>query len=499
MQIITIHKSKGLEYPLVFCPFLWDGRSSVQPDGLDGVAVRDDDGKPTVDFRRGLDEAFDDTAAKAQARLDDAAETLRLIYVALTRAVQRCYLVAGSYSTLAFGKPSTTESGRSLLNWLVMGGGLTGSDWFDSKRKPAPPFEVDAAWQRLAAPGALGVDVLPPAHRQPLPPDSADSAPLAALQPLAPLPRPWWIGSYSGLTQQLLDDPTVADDIADTSALQPRAGADYDAAVDGAAPTDASEPAEPMPPDDIRRFPRGALAGECLHAAFELADFSDPTTWPAAAEQALRLHGPLVTPDAADDTVLCAMLQRGLADVLNTPLPAGTATQLKLATLGPRRRLVELEFHLDAPQLSASALQRTLAAHGYPAPRFGFGELHGYLKGFIDLVVEHEGRWFIADWKSNHLGDAPADYAQAGLDAAMTAHHYQLQSLVYSLALQRWLQQRLPGYRHDTHFGGALYLFVRGLRPGWTQADGRPTGLHVHRPSAAVLQQLSALLEGGSA
>jgi exodeoxyribonuclease V beta subunit len=254
-----------------------------------------------------------------------------------------------------------------------------------------------------------------------------------------------------------------------------------------------------MPPDDIRRFPRGAQAGECLHAAFELADFSDPASWPAAAAQALRDHGPLATRDDADDTALAAMLQRGLADVLATPLPVGTATPLRLATLGRRRRLVELEFHLPAPQLSASALQRTLAAHGYPAPRFGFGELQGYLKGFIDLVVEHEGRWFIADWKSNHLGDAPADYAQAGLDAAMTAHHYQLQSLVYCLALQRWLQQRLPGYRYATHFGGALYLFVRGLRPGWTQADGRPTGLHWHRPSAAVLAQLSALLDGGGA
>ena len=496
VQIVTIHKSKGLEYPVVFCPFLWDGRSNLQPDGLDGVAVRDDTGQAGVDFRSGLDAAFDEAAAKAQAKLEDAAETLRLVYVALTRAVQRCYLVAGSYSMLAFGKPSTTESGRSLLNWLVLGGGLTGTDWFDSKRKPAPPFEVDAAWQTLATPGALAVDVLPPAHRQPLPPGDDATAPLSALAPPAPLPRPWRIGSYSGLTQQLLDSPAAPDE-ADTSALQPRAGADHDAAVADAADGDGA--AAPMPADDIRRFPRGAQAGECLHAAFELADFSDATTWPAAADQALRQHGPLATRDGADDDALSAMLQRALADVLATPLPVGTATPLRLATLGRRQRLVELEFHLHAPQLSAHALQRTLAAHGYPAPRFGFSELQGYLKGFIDLVVVHEGRWFIADWKSNHLGDDPADYAQAGLDAAMTAHHYQLQSLVYSLALQRWLQQRLPGYRHDTHFGGALYLFVRGLRPGWTQADGRPTGLHVHRPSAAVLQQLSALLEGGGA
>jgi len=157
---------------------------------------------------------------------------------------------------------------------------------------------------------------------------------------------------------------------------------------------------------------------------------------------------------------------------------------------------VELEFHLHAPRLSAAALGRTLAAHGWPAPRLGFGQLQGYLKGFIDLVLQHDGRWFVVDWKSNHLGDRPADYAAPALQAAMLAHHYPLQALLYSLALQRWLQQRQPGYSHAQHFGGALYLFVRGLRPGWQQADGTPTGLHLLRPSAALLADVSALLDG---
>ncbi len=497
VQIVTIHKSKGLEYPVVFCPFLWDARAGGSSDGLDGVPGHDDDGQAVVDFRRGLDDALDEPALKAQARLEAAAETLRLVYVALTRAVQRCYLLAGSYRSQTGKHVGTTESARSLLNWLVLGGGLQGSDWFNPRRKTATPAEIDAAWAGLALPGTLAVEPLPPALHQPLPPADDGQAALQALAPPAPLPRAWWIGSYSSLAQGADAAPSSAASVLnDTeSPLQPRAGADHDAAVDAAA-DGADDSATALPDDDIRRFPRGALAGDCVHAAFELADFSDAGRWPGAIGQALQRHGPL--PGAADKP-LAAMLQQALADVLATPLPVGTATPLRLHSLGPRQRLTELEFHLHAPQLSASALTRTLAAHGYPAPRLGFGQLQGYLKGFIDLVVRHEGRWFIADWKSNHLGDAPADYNTPRLAQAMTAHHYHLQSLVYSLALQRWLQQRLPGYDHAQHFGGALYLFVRGLRPGWRQADGSPTGLHFHRPSAAVLNQLSSLLDGGLA
>lgn len=515
VQIVTIHKSKGLEYPVVFCPFLWDGRSGSHGEGMDGVPGHDDSGQATLDFRKGLDGGFDEAAAKAEARLDAAAELLRLIYVALTRAVQRCYLLVGSYSTLAFGRATHSESARSLLHWLLLGEGLHPADWFDTDRKSPAPAEIDAAWVRLALPGALAVAPLPAAWQQPLPPDGDGQAPLQALPPPAPLPRPWWIGSYSGLVQGTTSTGSAAPVAADeASPLQPRAGADHDALVldtpvqdtetrdgsggDGAPATAAAA----VPDDDFRRFPRGAQAGECMHAAFELADFSDSSTWPGAVAQALQRHGPLPGPGGqplAGDAALPlpAMLHNALADVLATPLPVGTATPLRLGALGLRQRLVELEFHLHAPQLSASALARALAAHGYPVPAFGFGQLQGYLKGFIDLVVEHEGRWFVLDWKSNHLGDDPADYTRPRLDAAMTAHHYQFQGLVYSLALQRWLQLRLPGYQHAQHFGGALYLFVRGVRPGWRQADGMPTGLHLHRPSAAVLQQLDGLLDGG--
>jgi exodeoxyribonuclease V beta subunit len=131
-----------------------------------------------------------------------------------------------------------------------------------------------------------------------------------------------------------------------------------------------------------------------------------------------------------------------------------------------------------------------------PTPALGFGTLRGYLRGFIDLVFEHQGRWFVLDWKSNHLGDSPADYSDAGLQRAMAHHGYHLQALIYALALQRHLRQRLPDYRHAQHFGGVLYLFVRGVRPAWMQQPGHAAGALLLRPQLDALQAVSELLDG---
>ena len=517
VQIVTIHKSKGLEYPVVFCPFLWDGAVGGQSgDGLDGLGGHDADGQAVIDFRAGFDAAADPKAAKAQAKLEAAAETLRLVYVALTRAVHRCTLLTGSYRRQHGKHITPTESARGLLHWLVLGDGLTPTDWFKPNRKPPPPFEIAAAWTRwcdaLGDSHALAIAPLPLPLRQPLLPADCSAQPLQALPAPTPLPTGWWIASFSSLVHgaqaaaQVADPDPDTDTDADADAandaerpLQPRPGADHDALAEPPDPPALDAAAAALPPDDPLRFPRGTLAGECVHAAFEHADFSAHTTWPGAIADALTAHPPLPLPPGSDSAALPAMLHATLAQVLATPLPLGTPTPLRLASLGLHQRLNELEFHLHAPQLSAAALGRTLARHGVPAPRLGFGSLQGYLKGYIDMVFRHEGRWFIADWKSNHLGDAPADYAGPALQRAMTDHHYHLQALVYAVALQRWLQQRLPNYSHAQHFGGAVYLFVRGVRPHWQQADGTPAGLHFFRAPQTLLDDVTALLAGATA
>lgn len=470
VQIVTIHKSKGLEYPIVFCPFLWDGHPGPADAQADGFEYHDDDGRPVIDFRPGKQPA----AVKAQLELERAAEHARLVYVALTRAVQRCVLVVGPYLT----RDSAHEAGRAPLNWLVAG---AGRDPALLARQPLEPAAIAAAWAALAAAHAPQVDLqpLPSDPVAPLVPQGPAPEALAALPAPPPITTAWWVGSYSSLARGLQHEGAARDH---DDTLAP--------AADAAAPAAAA----PADDDDILAFPRGPAAGECLHAAFEHADFADPATWPDAAARALRLHP---QPPAAADEALRhpRRLLRLLDDVLHTPLQPG----LMLHGVPAARRLVEWEFHLPVARLGPSALAATLQAHGVDTPVPGFTTLRGHLRGFVDLVFEHQGRWFIVDWKSNHLGFAPADYGAPALARAMDAHGYGLQALLYAVALHRHLGRRLAGYDFDRHFGDVLMLFVRGVRPGWVDAQGRPCGVHAVRPTRALIEDLSALLDGTGA
>jgi len=484
VQIVTIHKSKGLEYPIVFCPFLWSASRGGRADGLTGVAYHDDDGRTVIDYgHQFLDEARKDDI-KRRLRLEESAESLRLVYVALTRAVHRCVLVAGCYR--GGGRaPSATASTRSLLNWLVAGDGLSPAEWFEHKQGAAP---IAQAWQALAAAsgGAIGVDPLPRGQPILLRADRPAADALAALAPPRVLPQGWRIGSFSALAHGAAHD---------------RSGVDHDLRAHDVAPApDAAATAAAWMPDedDPLLFPRGPAAGEAIHHAFENADFTDRATWPKAIHGALHLLRTMGVPDAPGDdgsALRARMLARLLEATLGTPLPLGTATPLRLAELPLSRRLVELEFHLPSHRLDAHALNDALADAGYAMPRLAFAPLRGFLKGFIDLVFEHEGRFFVLDWKSNHLGDAAGRYGQPGMAAAMRDQGYHLQYLLYLVALDRYLRQRLPGYDPQRHLGGAVYLFVRGVRPGWLDADATPTGVFFHRPAPATIARLSALFD----
>jgi exodeoxyribonuclease V beta subunit len=183
------------------------------------------------------------------------------------------------------------------------------------------------------------------------------------------------------------------------------------------------------------------------------------------------------------------MIAAMLGALTRAELPDG----IVLGKLPRTRCLTELEFTLPARGVSAHGLAALVAGAGYELPHLSFGALEGYLKGFVDLVFEHDGRYYLLDWKSNHLGYAASDYAPERLRTAMADHGYHLQHLLYALAVDRYLRHRLSGYRYDRHFGGVLYLFVRGVRPGWTNPDGTAAGVYHHRPAQATLLQLDAL------
>jgi exodeoxyribonuclease V beta subunit len=549
VQIVTIHRAKGLEYPIVICPFLWKGGSGGAAAELDGVEYHDDEGRAVVDFRKGVDDGYDDEDVKRRRRLEAAAEALRLVYVALTRAVHRCVLVAGCYQRRSGTGWSTAEGTRGVLNWLVAGQGLAPQAWLTQSREPA---EIHAAWQALAASAAPHLQVAPLPRRPvaALAPQAVAPEQIAALPAPPRLPAPWRIGSYSSLRHGTAHEAAAVDhdlrvaesgDFGESRESQESGASGVAESPGGSGSSTSSTPpawpltraaeAAALADDDVLRFERGAAAGECIHAVFEDADFTDPVGWDAVITTALRRHAPAraatgrqyeaamaaeaaaitttaaTTAEVADGDGTSAAearfaldagrLRRMLADVLATPLPVGTPTPLRLAEVPPRRRLVELEFHLPARRLDAAALHSTLERLGYALPPLAFAPLEGYLKGYVDLVVEHEGRHFVIDWKSNHLGDRPADYGPGPLAAVMAAQGYHLQYLLYAVALHRHLQQRLRGYQPEQHFGGVAYLFVRGVRPGWIDAAGHPAGLYFHRPSMHALETLSALFDAG--
>ncbi len=124
------------------------------------------------------------------------------------------------------------------------------------------------------------------------------------------------------------------------------------------------------------------------------------------------------------------------------------------------------------------------------AGELGFATVSGMLKGFIDLVFEHQGKYYVLDWKSNHLGDDPNAYRGDQLIGAMRDHRYDLQYQIYALALQRFLRSRIPDYNYETHFGGVYYLFLRGIEVG------SDSGIFYARPSESLLAELDLLIDG---
>jgi len=480
VQIVTVHKSKGLEYAVVFCPFLNDGGLREPPSsGLPDAREYHDDGGGAV-LHYGCDDEEAERAARHAAR-EQAAERARLVYVALTRAVYRCYLVAGTY----LSSRSTKESRRSVLNWLVAGSGHDFDGWL---AEPPDEAALSARWQALAG-GPIALQPLPKVERRvPLESMLESGVHKRARASRRALRDQWRMASFSGL---IAAGSKAEEAQAPLEEVRP----DHDELADALAATPLLMPPSAvqtpsLAADDILGFPRGAAAGECLHRMFELADFGNPESWPDAIRGALRERPAPASPELAAH--LPAMMHKLLADVVDTELVDG----MRLRQLDPRRRLNELEFLFAAPALDFAALRELLVGHGYPDVALEPGMLRGFVKGFIDMIVEHDGRFWIVDWKSNHLGDTAQDYAAAPLEAAMASHAYHLQALLYTVALHRYLKTRVRDYSYETHISGYLYLFVRGVRPQWRDAQG-PAGVHTRRPAFELVALLDAAMIGG--
>jgi exodeoxyribonuclease V beta subunit len=181
-----------------------------------------------------------------------------------------------------------------------------------------------------------------------------------------------------------------------------------------------------------------------------------------------------------------------VTQVLDTQLDEGSGLCLRQIPLADR--LPELEFHFPVAPLDPGALRAALADTPYAGSveGLGFEPLRGLMRGFIDLVLRHRGRYYLLDYKSNLLGRNLAAYGRDGMAAAIREHRYDLQYLIYTLALHRLLGARLPGYDYERDFGGVFYLFLRGMRP----ALGSRYGVWHDRPSRGLVQRLDRLFGG---
>ncbi|WP_218602241.1 UvrD-helicase domain-containing protein [Pseudonocardia abyssalis] len=487
VQIITVHRSKGLEFPVVHVPFAWD-RFVGDPQF---PLLHDERGARVLDVGGPTGESW--AAHCDRHRAEEAGEDLRLLYVALTRARSQ---------VVTWWVPATTV-GASPLHRVLFGRG-SGGTLAESYKVPADPIALHAL--QAVESSTIAVEAVGPPADPVFVPDERTAAEPAVAAFDRVLDTAWRRTSYTALT-------ATAGHHAPTALTEPEeAGTDDEPELE---PVDGvTGPADPSP---MAALPLGAAFGTLVHSVFEAADLTAPDlvaelTAHAAEQLAFR---PIAGLDGAT-------LGAALLPAVRTPL-GPLADGLRLADVAPRDRLAELDFELplaggdDAagPPLTLDALVPLLRTHLPPTdPLHAYADdlaalepspLRGYLTGSIDAVLRlPSGRFAIVDYKTNWLG-APgepltaAHYTPPRLAVAMRGAHYPLQALLYGVALHRYLRWRLPGYDPEHHLGGVLYLFVRGMcGPATPVVDGMPCGVFGWAPPPALTVELSTLLERGA-
>lgn len=466
VRISTVHQSKGLEYPLVCLPFT--AMPSFPPKA---AATRYHSGRELI-----FDFAATD-ACQALAVHEQLEEELRLFYVAVTRPKHLLWMA------LAPVKHGHADGVANNTAW----------QWLFAGNEALAPDVLAQGISELAALDGISLNDQSAAGSVWQPPKETTN--LLSARAFEPLRQPFWqIASYSRLRfQEAAQSPAEANYL-DSPAQEEQAGeqAEADAVATDAKPTT-------LPNTD--KMPRGPEVGTFWHSLLELAaeqHFASTDAnlleldaylqrqcqahgWQHAEEhwqQALRRW--LQVPMRTSLAVLDARSQAAAAPLANIGL-----AQLEAF-------VVEMEFWFTSHNVSTDHLDALVCAHtlsARPRPRAETNQIHGLFKGFIDLVFVHEGRYFVADYKSNYLGDDPDNYLPERIAEDIAKHRYDMQYSLYLLALHRHLRARLANYDPEQHLGGAVYLYLRG----W---DGEGRGVHIERPDFALIEALDKLFAG---
>jgi exodeoxyribonuclease V beta subunit len=456
VTIVTIHKSKGMEYPIVFLPFLWN--HTAYEDKELCVFHGSDDGGLSCDMGSEQMEVH-----KALAMRENLAESLRVLYVALTRAKKRCVVVWGRVKN-----SHEAALARLVYNTLGPGG------------KPADDREMTGFLKNLEERSNGRIRVVPATVEQPRPlvkPVSENKAQVVSLWN-GRIENDFRIASFSSLTSRKGQGGET--DARDRDREKPRED-------EGDSQKDAA---------GIMAFPKGAKPGTFLHEIFEQMDF----TWKEGDVNGLvarKLEAYGYEPFWKETVTTLVM------DVLNTPLD-GKDSSFTLSSIPTWDRLNELEFYFPLARIRPESLSGVFAHHGsvkdggHSGERFEFQPVKGFMKGFMDLVFRRKtngvDRYFIVDWKSNFLGYDREDYHPANLARVMVEERYDLQYHLYVLALDRYLSLKLGElYDYRTHFGGVFYVFLRGVKP----EDHGDYGIFRDTPGPGLIKDLSRLFWGG--
>ena len=470
VRIMTLHASKGLEFPIVLLPLMWD--HGERRDA--GPYVVHEHGQRVVRYD-------DEACGRELADLQD--ERFRILYVAMTRAIHACHLYALPPQRPARKNGSAAQgSARSALDVLL------------ARMQPAPGTDglarQTAHVQWLSAPTWASEDYCawrPAATEAPLP----RSARTARPRPAAPLAARH---SFTTLTQHHAPHPfdpgTSAGDESDIDDA-PLAIVEAD---DEPAPPAAVADAGPHPRLLALAAIRGADFGNALHAIFEHRVVGvSIDAQRVLVETCLDEAG--VRRREIERAVLVDALVERVQAALDAPLGATGAPMLRLDDLPAADLRAEMAFHFPLERASMALLREACARHGehdlIPAGTQG---LSGLMTGKIDLVFQHEGRCHLLDYKGNYLGDRLADYSGARLREKMQDNQYRFQALLYCVALDRYLRQRLgAAYRRDAHLGECFYLFVRAA------GLGAGAGIWRQRFPDALLDDVGAVFDSGIA
>jgi exodeoxyribonuclease V beta subunit len=495
VQVLTIHRSKGLEFPVVYCPSLWEvAREMRRPEP---VAFHDPDhgDQRTIDV--GL-EGADYARHRAQSIAEKRGEDLRLAYVALTRARHQAVVWwAGS-----------KDSRNSPLGRLLFAREGDGTVPENGRFTPSDAAAT-SRFEELArtAPGCIAVERARLSAPEPWAGEARAEGRLEAASFSRTLDWWWRRTSYSDITSGAHEARVASEPERPVVWDEPEGEAPV------AAPDSGDAEGLRAVPSLLAAMPAGVHVGTFVHRVLEAADFAAEDL---GAELGLHAREALARRalEVGDVDVAVA----GLRAALETPLGPVLGGS-PLAGVARSDRLDELDFELplvggDEPagelklEAIGTALRRDPALATYadrledPALR---SAVRGYLTGSIDLVVRQGERFAIADYKTNWLG-APGEeltswhYRPAALAAEMERSHYVLQALLYTVALHRYLRWRLPGYDPDRNLAGVLYLFLRGMSgPQTPVVDGSPCGVFAWRPSGALVRELSDVLDRGGA